>query len=49
LLHPTVELHLAKLEKETVNAGLGGSSEASGLKELIKLFDVVYRFTKGRR
>ena len=46
LLHPSVELYSAKLEREITRSGLRGNGEALKIGELMKMFDVLYRLTK---
>ncbi len=49
LLHPSVELYSAKLEREITRGGLRGSGEGLQTRELLKIFDVVYKLTKERK
>ena len=46
LLHPHVELSLAKFAKDLTKKGLRGDEELRDLRSLIKIFDVLYRLTK---
>jgi hypothetical protein len=46
LLHPSVELYSAKLEQEIARTGLRGDGPMFQTQELMKMFDVLYKFAK---
>jgi hypothetical protein len=46
LLHPSIELYCAKLEKEIAKTGLRGDGALPQTRELTRILDVVYRLTK---
>ena len=47
--HPSAELYLAKLEREIVSNGPRGDGDVLKAKDLMKLFDLLYRFSNERR
>jgi hypothetical protein len=49
LLHPSVELYSAKLEREIFRSGLRGDGEVLKTQELMKMFDVLCNLTKGKK
>jgi hypothetical protein len=49
LLHPHVELALAKFAKEMTKNGLRGDAAVLDVRDLVKLFDRVYRLTKEKK
>ena len=46
LLHPSVELFAAELEKQITRGGLHGDAEVLKTGELMKIFDLLFKFTK---
>ena len=46
VLHPNVELYVAKLEREIARSGLRGNEAVPKTHELTKVFDVLYKYTK---
>ncbi len=46
LLHPAVELHLAKHDKEVAKRGVEAWDQVSDVRDLMKLFDMLFKFTQ---
>ena len=46
MLYPAVELHLATYEKEVAKRGVRAQHELSDVRDLMKMFDLLYKFTQ---
>ena len=46
VLHPTVEVYAAKLERGIVRAGLRGAADVPDTRELMRMLDILYKLTK---
>ena len=46
ILHPTVALHLARLEKEIVRSGLRGDTKVFEIGGLMKAFDALHKLSQ---
>jgi len=49
LLYPSLALYAARLEREIIRTGPSGKEDSLQNKDVMKLFELVYRFTKERR
>ncbi len=49
LLHVNVELYWAKFEREIARKGVRGVGEMPETRELMKMFDIVYKFSQGKK
>ena len=46
LVHPAVEVYLAKREKDLANRGLRAQPQSNEVKDLMKMFDILFKFVQ---
>jgi hypothetical protein len=46
LVHPAVEVYLAKREKDLANRGLRAQLQSNEVKDLMKMFDILFKFVQ---
>jgi hypothetical protein len=49
MLHPAVELYLAKREKEVAKKGLRADGQDGAVRELLRMYETLFKFTKESR